>query len=200
MGVRNLASASAISGSKSNKFVSELAPRGAMEVIADYTWVDGGSTGGGFSNIPQTYQDLMIVFSGTCYGAGGTTMGHNMNNETGTPWSYTTFFGTGTGVMTSGRASNTTYFPPVTNGIGYGGNAAPSLVTYHILNYTSTTNAKTFLVRYATDQSGSGSVGITAGTCRVTNALTSFTWSTANGSIFFTPGSTMTLYGIRAGA
>lgn len=167
---------------------------GAMVPIASVAL--SGSSNTVISNIPQTYQDLRIVFnarlSTTETSAG--FFGFLLDN-TGAVYSTTTLDGNGSSA-TSTRTTNSA------NGISYvymGGNATANILasnTIDILNYASTTTFKTALTRSAGDSNGAGQVrtfatlySITAAVTQITIPTAGFTWGS---------GSTFTLYGIRA--
>ena len=140
-----------------------------------------------FSNVPQTYTDLYIVWNGT-----DVTTSQNIclqfNSDTGANYSMTRMRGTGSAAE-SARWSNISmmYGPnPDTSG--------NSTVIWQVMNYNNSTTYKTGLSR------GGGASGETAavvGLWRNTAAITSIT-VLANGSVNMSSGTTITLYGIKA--
>lgn len=140
-----------------------------------------------FSNIPQGYTDLYIVWNGT-----EVTTSQNLslqfNSDTGTNYSLTRIRGTGSAAE-SARWSNLSmmYGPnPDTSG--------NSTVIWQVMNYSNSTTYKTGLAR------GGGAGGESAahvGLWRNTAAVTSITVLT-NGAINMSSGTTITLYGIKA--
>lgn len=152
------------------------------------------------ANIPQTFQDLMIVMSARDTGSLSVTnfsLGLNYEYGTGTNFSITRLRGDGASA-TSTRGSNLSYMSEVgylpsannTSGIF---NAA----TIHILNYANTSTNKTVLIRSAADANGSGIVSLTCGLWRSTAAITSVGIALPT---LFAAGSTVALYGIKASA
>jgi hypothetical protein len=145
-----------------------------------------------FSNIPQTYQDLMIV-SYLNASASNVYPGLTINSDSGTNYSETHLAGNG--------ASPSSYRSTNGTAINFTSTSLPSTTNLfmtaqmHILNYANTSTYKTLLLKEANDNNGSGfvalSVDLWRGTSRIaTLSITSF-------SAFFTAGSSIALYGIR---
>ena len=168
---------------------------GAMVPIASYT---AASTGGfSFTNIPQNYQDLMIVFAPKDAATSGTSNTQIIFNlDTNTIYSSTRLLGDGSSA-TSDRNTGLFYslggFVPTS---ATGLTSVFGAVTYHILNYTNTSTFKTVLQRSANDQNGSGYTSLVAGLYRSTAAITTVTLNASN--VGMTTGTTATIYGIRA--
>lgn len=147
-----------------------------------------------FANIPQIYQDLMLVISGASTFAavsGGFAM--QFNGDTGTNYSHTWLQGNGS-TVTSGRANNQT----ITSEGGVPGTAvAPTIfgpVITHILNYRNTTTFKTVISQAGNEYNQAGTSRISVNLWRNTAAITSMNCYT---SADWTAGSTFMLYGIR---
>lgn len=173
---------------------------GAMQRIA-YQVADGTSGYITFNNIPQNYQDLRVVFfprsatTGTStdiYLRLATTGGVI---DTGTNYSFTRLYGNGTSAA-SDRNSPQSYITigslpasGATSGIFGSG-------TLDILNYANSTTYKTSISRSAADTNGAGYTTLIAGLWRNTAAITSVQIIT---NTSFVSGSTVSLYGIRAG-
>jgi hypothetical protein len=148
----------------------------------------------GFSSIPQTYQDLMMVFNGTMNTSSGLVID---DINLGSPvCNYTALSGNGT-TLTSERGTQNNGSLFVTPSVG---NLVAGLNSFiiHMPNYTGST-FKTVLSRRASDNNGSGIASIQVGTIQTTSAITYFKFSSQNTNNFFTSG-TATLYGIKAGA
>jgi hypothetical protein len=167
---------------------------GAMVPIAKYTST-GTNNGIFFNNIPQSYQDLMIVGNGRDSRA---VTAENwlitVNNDNTALYSSTWLYGDGSGASST-RAT--------ASGFGYlfygltGANASSNVFgsgIMHILNYSNSSTFKTFIGKGSADINGSGSVGLTATLYRNTPAITSLGVQTYNN---LDAGSTFTLYGIR---
>lgn len=164
---------------------------GAMVPIASAV-VTGVETAIGFGNIPQTYQDLILVMN---LRASGSTAGGLIvnNNPAGVVYGVTTLSGDGS-TASSLRYSNASY-----GVIGFGDYNSSTVFSSsitHYLNYADTSTKKTILHRLANDKNGSGISGVEVLSYSGTDAINSIAFSTANGSVFFT--GTATLYGIRA--
>ena len=168
---------------------------GAMVPIASF--VGTGSYVAEFTNIPQTYQDLMLVIYGRDTATGTTTSFYgNFNglNVTNT-YSHTTLSGNGSSASSS-RTTNQNQF----SGFGAipGANATAGILgssVMHILNYANTTTFKTFINRSAADTNGSGVTTLDVGLWQNTAAITSISINPVNA---FQTNSGMTLYGIRS--
>ena len=146
-----------------------------------------------FNNIPQTYQDLMVVFSGFPTNA-STIPICNINNDGSTIYSQTELYGTGASAASS-RTTGSGSFQYI---YGFAPSATiPFSFTAHILNYANTSTYKTMLWRAANDQNGSGQTFLQVGLYRSTNAVSTLNISTANGGYYWATGSCISLYGIR---
>jgi hypothetical protein len=155
----------------------------------------GSSAGITVSNIPQTYRDLFVVFSLTA----------TTNNLSGASFAYSTnggqtyLYGNGSSVA-SGRTTNSNYIymaPAQPNG-GNLSSTIPFVGIIHVLNYANTSTNKTFLARFGCDGNGSGGIEIAVASSATTSGITSFSFSTNNGSNYFTTSSNVTVYGVRS--
>jgi hypothetical protein len=142
-----------------------------------------------FSSIPQTYTDLVLVFSGNCASGGIESVPMRFNGDTASNYSYQIFDGSGSSAS-AGRAGSATFMntslvisSEVSNNI------------WHIFNYTNATTFKTIIGR---GNVAGSYVRVGGGMWRKTpEAITSITVFHA-ASVNFVVGSTFTLYGIRA--
>jgi len=137
-----------------------------------------------FSNLPQTYTDLVLVTTNTDTGAGlaGVYL-DQINGDTGSNYSRTILFGTGSAASSdrdSGTASN----------IGLS-NTTQCNNIFQFMNYSNTTTYKTVLSRA---NSASGQVRAGVALWRNTAAITSFRLS----GVTFASGSSFTVYGVKA--
>jgi hypothetical protein len=174
--------------------------QGAMIPIGSYTIPTIGASFQ-FSNIPQIYQDLFLT--ATCRGdgafaAGGFSAYINATGTTGN--SSTILYGTGSSAFSNRATTSTPVF-----GISFAQSFVPhgtapagvfGTVHCHILNYTSTSKFKTSILKGAFDMNGSGHVALAATQWANTAAVSALDIQT-NGN--WVPGSTFTLYGIKAG-
>ncbi len=140
-----------------------------------------------FSNIPQTYTDLVLVINGTSNQ--DDTVGLQFNSDTGTNYSATRLSGNGT-TASSGRWSSISqsyygvFYTTTTNAI------------IDFQNYSNATTYKTFIAR---SNNASNDVRTTVGLWRNTAAITSIKL-TFFGASTYSSGSTFNLYGIDAQA
>ena len=164
---------------------------GAMVPIASTTLTSVSNPS--FYNIPQTYQDLMIVANvrGTNASALDTLV---------VDWVYVNQYSntllTGDGSSATSTRNTSQYgATPVMPG----GNATAGVfgsIVVHILNYANTTTAKTALFRSAADSNGSGQTMLGVAMRANTSAISYLDFGGANAPLAI--GSTITLYGIRA--
>ena len=153
-----------------------------------------------FSSISGTYTDLVLVIFAATTHTSSTFTSLQFNGDTGTNYSATELYGTGTSAL-SGRDSN------VARGwmgldISISNTVGDSVTTAHIMNYSNTTTYKTFLSRSnrassSLDYSGTNA---TVALWRNTAAITSIAVKNSRGGVEynFSTGSTFTLYGIKA--
>lgn len=151
-----------------------------------------------FSNIPQTYQDLMLVAfarNTQALAINGMNLYINTTSQSPNYWSQTTLAGNGS--LAASTRGTTVYgatldMPGSISTSGVYGSAV-----YHILNYTNTTTYKTVLGRNANDQNGAGSVQIAAALFAQTGAVTTLQIGSGYGANY-SAGTTFALYGVRS--
>ena len=172
--------------------VSSSAMHGAVVPIGFYN-ITASTT---FYNIPQTYQDLMIVYNTRdTTAATSATLSFYLNADSGSNYSYTALTGDGSSA-TSTNATNNGVF---VNLIHPGASATTGIFgtnIVHILNYANTSTYKTVISRTASDLNGSGSTRLTAGLYRSTSGISAISAHSVSGS--FATGSTVAIYGIRS--
>lgn len=177
---------------------SDNVQQGAMVPIASVTVTGSTDTSMGFANIPQIYQDLMIVISSRRTDA-VTEATQFLYSYSGTIASITRLIADGSSVSSAINTGQNALFIG-----GYPGASAISGMfgtqIVHILDYANTSSFKSVICRTACDRNGAGKSELSVGLLRDTTGLTSFGVSTYNGSVFYVPGSSITLYGIKAGA
>lgn len=137
-----------------------------------------------FSSIPGTYTDLVLVTSNTSSGGLGGVYLDQINGDTGTNYSHTKIYGTGSVAGSDRNTSDTS----VNIGLS---NSTQCNNIFHFMNYSNTTTYKTVLAR---GNSASGQTRASVTLWRNTAAITSFKIS----GVTFDVGSTFTLYGIKA--
>lgn len=173
---------------------------GAMVPIASNTVTGSTVSDVTFNNVPQTFQDLMLVafvrrtdaatlanllitpyYSGIAASPQSTTV-LSGDGSSATSFRYTNQDAQFTGSTPAGNATS-----------GIFGSA-----TWHCLNYANTSTFKTTISRSSADLNGSGETRLSVSLTRGTGAITIVNCSTFSGSNYFAAGSTFTLYGIRA--
>lgn len=170
---------------------------GAMVPIA--TGTAQGSASITFNNIPQIYQDLILVSNVFINGtnSGNNYYGIRLNSDNSGNYSNTFFSANGTAAASSRATANNeayaSYINP--NGLTFG-SSNPFTTVWHILNYRNTSAFKTILSRSANDNNGSGETDLNVALWSNTAAITSISTGTDNGNLTFN-NSSFTLYGIR---
>jgi hypothetical protein len=169
------------------------AMHGALVPIAYQT--PSGVTSITFDNIPQVYQDLMVVgYARSAATATNENHFFRLNGNTSTLYSRTVLEGDGSSAS-SVRESNLqqTYIGAIP-----AASATANLFSsyiLHFLNYANTSTNKSGLVRFANDRNGSGITNIVANLYRSTSAITSLTLFNGTGN--FASGTSFSLYGVR---
>lgn len=176
------------------------APRGAVVPIASTVLTSQG-TNITFSNIPQIYQDLMLVVTSRINSNIFLTMAVNVYfntvSQSPTGWSSTRLSGDGVSA-TSGRTlqSGPTYGAYVNTPSAIAGPGTFGTGVFHILNYANSSFFKPVLVQGANDTSNGGGVEFNAGTFASTSPVTTIQIGSGYGAPYF-EGSSFSLYGIR---
>jgi hypothetical protein len=152
-----------------------------------YTANLSGLSSASFSNIPQIYTDLVLVFSGqdSATSSSGFSIGIN-NTFSGGLYSSTTLEGNGSSAYSS-RASSQ-------NGLGAtisGGTSLPGNAIINFQNYSNTTTFKTIFTRY---NASSAFTGAKADLFRSTSAITRLDFFPYSGP--WATGTTISIYGV----
>ena len=141
-----------------------------------------------FTSIPSTFQHLQIRF--LVLGASVGDIGTQFNGVTG--FEYTRHFlqGNGSAASAGGAGGVTDIFTA-----SFGTSSGPGAGVVDLLDYASTTKAKTLRAFTGYDANGSGVVRIQSGLWTATSAVTSVKmFGTQN----FAQHSTFALYGVKA--
>jgi hypothetical protein len=186
-------------GGKSNKLWDQDTQQGALVHIATVNVTGVLDTSMGFTNIPQIYKDLYCVITSRRTDAVTEGTQFLYTGYSGTIASTTKLFGDGASVTSSRTTAQNAGFIGAYPGASSAAGIFGSQII-HILDYANTSKFKTILCRTASDRNGGGQTEISATLFRDTAGLTSFGVSTYNASVYYVPGSSMTLYGIKAGA
>ena len=145
-----------------------------------------------FSSIASTYTDLRVVFVGTTT-ADGETLYYRFNSDSGSNYSITQLYGTGSSAasrrLTGATQLSTTFAYSLSD-------TTPQMITFDVFSYANSTTHKTTLGNHAGDNNGVGGVDLTVGLWRSTSAITSIYMFAAGGTTFKS-GSTFVLYGIK---
>lgn len=167
-----------------------------MAKTATYALIDSATASGSqssitFTNIPQTYTDLVLVsgFNGVSSNNFSTRVG-NGSIDTGANYSYTRLWGTGSGGGSASRNANESF---LTANITVGSSGSNSII--QIMDYANTTTFKTALHRF---NDAGAIVFAIVGLWRSTSAINQLRVYSTN-SVNFASGSTFKLYGIQAG-
>jgi hypothetical protein len=148
-----------------------------------------------FTNIPQTYQDLMLVaYANTQQAGSAADYARLIFNGGSTGMSSTTLGGDGATAYST-RETTTTSGGLIGVRPAFATNLYGAFVT-HILNYANTSTFKTSISRAAGDANGSGQSQLIVNLWQSTAAVTSIIWGgTGN---YPGPGTTVRLFGIRS--
>jgi hypothetical protein len=156
--------------------------------ISTYT-VSGGSTSTiNFSSITQEYTDLIFIFNGSQ--TGGSNMAVRFNNDASNVYSEIYYVGGGSSTV-SGKDVNQTQ--AVVNFVNTTNNR--SMVRIHIPNYSASVMRKSFLFR-RDDTFNATQFGIA--NWNNTSAITTVSFIQTVGASYFTDGTTIALYGLKA--
>lgn len=146
-----------------------------------------------FSSIPSTYTDLVLVVNFAMnLGSSGYL---RFNGDSGSKYSFTELRGTGSSV--------TTYTTGTTTRAYWNINVIP-ITTFgtaivQIQNYSNTTTNKTFISRVSATTGTYPGSAICVATYQDTSAINSITIDRdGDSTYYYLPGSTFTLYGIKA--
>lgn len=142
-----------------------------------------------FSTISGAYTDLVLISAPLRDSTSGGYITMQFNSDTGSNYSNTAMYGSGTQALSSRTTSQTFCYLNWSNAAL--STTEPNAIVTQFQNYSNTTTNKTYLSR-----ANSASVGVDAivGLWRSTSAITTIAISRTTGS--FASGSTFTLYGI----
>lgn len=149
-----------------------------------------------FSSISGSYTDLILIADYATSVAGAQTIYYFNSVTTGTPYSTTEMYGTGSSAASYRFTNqNQLWF---SSGVGSGSTLGQTNSILHIMNYANTTTNKTSLYRQNSNSGTYPGVVAGVGLWRSTSAINSVTMKADTGSTNFAIGSTFTLYGIKA--
>lgn len=151
------------------------------------TTLSSNTTQVDFNNISGAYTDLVLVFNGSVTG-GTTSARFRVNSDSSAIYSNTRMWGDGSSVST---ARDTGYNIGIA---GFFANNTRCMYRANFMNYSNTSANKAILVRDDSQNYTFAWINL----WRSTAAITSISAFCDNTSIFYTAGSTFTLYGITA--
>lgn len=152
-----------------------------------------------FSNIPSTYDDLLILGSTrdlTSGGGAGQTLYMQFNSDGSTLYSSRWFEGNGSSGYSGNNGTNQTGFRAgVINSTGATSALIFGNLNLYITNYASTNTFKSYTMEYVTENNATLAYsGLDGGVYRSTNAITSLSLGTGFALDTICQ---MTLYGIK---
>lgn len=168
-----------------------------MTLIAKQTVGASGASSVTFSNIPQTYTDLKVVWSVRKIESGGSTNVQMRFNGSTSSYSQKLLYGLGSG--TPGSASDTSEI-----GFMYVTDASQTANVFastdiYIPNYASTTTYKSVSINNVTENNATSATGaLTAALWSSNSAITSIYFQVGSGASTFAEYSTFYLYGISS--
>jgi len=163
----------------------------SFESIQTVTVGVGGQSSISFSSIPSTYKHLQIRALASSATAGGFTTIFRYNSDSSANYSFHRVEGDGSSAAAAAGTSRTSGVVNYTTSTNW----AASVID--ILDYTSTSKAKTTRVLTGNDNNGSGYVGLySGGWYKTPEAITSIVLSIESG-LNFAQYSSFALYGIK---
>jgi len=164
---------------------------GDFESIATTTVGSGGSATITFSSIPATFTHLQIRIT-YLQSVGSETGRLKINSDTGNNYAIHEIYGNGSSATAGASSSRGDLYATyaTVNTASYSGGSI-----IDILDYANTNKYKTIRSLQGSDANGSGLVLFRSGLWQSTSAITTLTFTTANG--VFSQHSSFALYGIR---
>ena len=175
-------------------------PFGAYDALASVT-ANGTFDTVTFAGIPSGYKHLQIraVVGHSYSGTGLGPLKINLNGDTGSNYSFHRLIGDGSSTSATATASQTF---GNWGWVSYNGNTNPyAMNIMDVLDYASTTKAKTIRCSTGTDWNGAGVIGLYSGgwyknTSSVYEGINSITITSDTGYNFIS-NSTFALYGVK---
>jgi hypothetical protein len=180
---------------KGNTFWDGTTATSAFDSLGSILVPSGGVTTITFSSIPATYTHLQLRMS-LLNSTGNQVISMKVNGGVAANTSFHALRGNGTAASAESSA-NTNSFPVFGRVVGTS-TTAPSVVIIDLLDYSSTSKAKTIRSLGGCDQNGTGEVNlISAAYYPTATAISSLELGPYNGAITFTQHSSFALYGIK---
>ena len=181
-----------------------MAAGSTYSTIATFTVSSGTPYSYTFSNIPQTYTDLVLTarFAGQYPSNDRSQLTFQMGNgsvDTGANYSLTLMTGNGSSA-TTGRDTGVSQLSIATFPLGPSSSLQQNSLIIYFPNYANTTTFKTLISR-GTQMNSSNNTPMTtayAGLWRSTAAINTIKIKDYSELYYFYPGTTFTLHGIAA--
>jgi len=164
-------------------------PTPTFDAIRTTTVADTTTSTISWTDIPQTYTDLVIMINAAKIASPAVDLLARFNNDSGSNYSYNVFGTNGTSTPTASQAASVSAL--------YGGGfyTQQGLTRLDINSYSNTTLYKTMTSRMGTTENF---IEIWNATWRNVAAINRIDIISSNGA--FTVGSKFTMFGIRAGS
>ena len=154
-------------------------------ILLNQVTLAAASSNVAFSNIPQTYSDLVVVCNATANSAVA-TIGLRFNGDSGTNYTYVSMSGNGSATFSSTNSQGVAL-------VGYTNSTNPWVCISHVMDYSALDKHKTVLSR---DDNAAEKTAAAANRWANTAAITSISVIATVNS--FNSGSTFSLYGLVA--
>jgi hypothetical protein len=175
---------------------SSQTPTGTLVPIATFTG-NGSIRDAVFSNIPQNYKDLFFsVYARSTASVTAENFIFYVSQSPIPNQSVTVLSGNGSSASAT-RQTNTSF--PVA-GLITGASATANVygaINMHIMNYSSTTTSKPFILKGGYNSSGSGRMDLSAGCINTSLPITGIIFFPASAGASFATGTVITLYGVK---
>lgn len=140
----------------------------------------GQSNSSIFTNIPQTYDDLMVLISMEDLSGGvGQTVYCTFNNDSSAIYSGTWVEGNGSSSYSSRNSAQTGFRLGVVNANGSTNSNIFGNLFFYLPNYRTTNRFKSFICDYVTENGATlAFIGLDTGVYRSTNAINQLSFGT----------------------
>lgn len=172
------------------------APTGAYDALATVTVPSGNAATIDFTGIPTGYKHLQIrgIIQNTAVSNSSGWLQCRANGDTGSNYTYHFLSGSGSSASAGAGANQSAILIADSVNSGAGASTFAPLVI-DILDYASTTKAKTFRSLHGVDTNSFGEIYLSSGLWNSTSAITSLSFYTASYSL--KQYSQLALYGVK---
>lgn len=203
MGIRQLSSASAVTGAKSNKFWNQSTYVGDFVQIASAVVTSGGTSTITFSSIPATFTHLQVrIFAQTNRTTyAGDSCFTTINADAGNNYTQHSLQGNGATTTAYGLATGTYAYANMRNTMESSAGPGFAVVVADFLDYANTSKYKTLRYLGGSDLNGTvsgygGYAVIGSSLWLNTNAITTLSFTPETGTLW-NQYSSFALYGVR---